>query len=182
MSGIDILSSLGMFMPLFYFIVFFLISWIPVALLNQSLKTVTMTNTMCSSSSTPPSEVTTNLVLVFIFFLMFYLFIFRREEEMEKEEGEKHQCARDTLICYLLCAPNWGPGPQPRHVPWPESNPQPFGSQAGTESTKPHQPGLSLVFVILLLFKEFPSHFYHTLALTFYEEFLRLYFYSTGYC
>ena len=33
-------------------------------------------------------------------------------------EGEKHQCARDTLICCLLHGPNWGPGPQPRHVPW----------------------------------------------------------------
>ena len=38
---------------------------------------------------------------------------------MKRErEGKKHPCAKDTLISCLSHAPNWGPGPQPRHVPW----------------------------------------------------------------
>ena len=31
-----------------------------------------------------------------------------------EREGEKHQC----IVTYLSHTPNWGPGPQPRHVPW----------------------------------------------------------------
>ena len=41
----------------------------------------------------------------------------------------------------LSCVPYWGPGPQPRHEPNWESNLQPIGSQASTQSTEPHQPG-----------------------------------------
>ena len=49
---------------------------------------------------------------------------------------------RKTSMCgCLLHTPTWGPGAQPRHVPWLESNQWPFGSQAGTQSTEPHQPG-----------------------------------------
>ena len=35
-----------------------------------------------------------------------------------EREGEKYQCMRDTSIGCLSHAPNWGPGLQPRHVPW----------------------------------------------------------------
>ena len=42
----------------------------------------------------------------------------------------------------LLHALYWGPGPEPRHEPNWESNRRPFGSQAGTQSTEQHQPGL----------------------------------------
>ena len=38
--------------------------------------------------------------------------------------------------------PHWGPGLQPRMCPDWESNQRPFGSQAGTQSTEPYQPGL----------------------------------------
>ena len=41
----------------------------------------------------------------------------------------------------LSSAPYWGPGPQPRHMPWLGINWQPFGLQSGTQSTEPHQPG-----------------------------------------
>ena len=34
-----------------------------------------------------------------------------------EREGEKHQCVRDTVTGCFSHAPNWGPGPQPRHVP-----------------------------------------------------------------
>ena len=37
--------------------------------------------------------------------------------------------------------PTGGSGPQPRHVPDKESNWQPFGLQASTHPTEPHQPG-----------------------------------------
>ena len=42
----------------------------------------------------------------------------------------------------LLHTPYWRPGPQPRHVPWLEIEPGPFGSQASAQSMEPHQPGL----------------------------------------
>ena len=42
----------------------------------------------------------------------------------------------------LSCTRYWGPGPQPRRVPWLEI--KPFGSQAGTQSTEPHQPRQNL--------------------------------------
>ena len=32
--------------------------------------------------------------------------------------GEKHQCTRERSIGCLSCASYWGPGRQPRHVPW----------------------------------------------------------------
>ena len=41
---------------------------------------------------------------------------FRERGRKGEREGEQHQC--DTLISCLLHIPNWGPGPQPRHVPW----------------------------------------------------------------
>ena len=40
------------------------------------------------------------------------------------------------------CAPYWGPGPQPRHVPLLGIKPVTFCFSAHTQSTEPHQPGL----------------------------------------
>ena len=50
---------------------------------------------------------------ILFYFLMFYLFIFREGGREGEREGEKHQC----VVC-LLHTPYWGPGLQPRHVPW----------------------------------------------------------------
>ena len=62
-----------------------------------------------------------SLFLFFFYFKDFiYLFIFRemgREGERERER-EKLWCVWDTLTGCLSHAPNQGPGPQPRHVPW----------------------------------------------------------------
>ena len=71
----------------------------------------------------------TSLVLVFLlFFLSFF-----REGKGERKRG------RETSMCgCLLCAP----GLQPRHVPWVGIEPVTLGSQAGTQPTEPHQPGL----------------------------------------
>ena len=58
----------------------------------------------------------------------------------ERREGEKHQCvvARHTPPTRDL-AHNPGTCPD-----W-ESNQQPFGSQAGAQSTEPPQPGRASV-------------------------------------
>ena len=73
--------------------------------------------------------------LIFIF-QRFYLFIFR-ERKRGRKKG-KHQCVvasqappTGDLACNLGMRPDW------------ESNQRPFGSQAGAQSTEPHQPGLS---------------------------------------
>ena len=69
------------------------------------------------------------------FFLRFHLFIFRERGKEGKRQREKHQhvvtsrapptgdLASNSGMC-----PDW------------ESNLPPFGSQAGTQSTEPHQP------------------------------------------
>ena len=55
-----------------------------------------------------------------------------------KREGEKHQCAVASHVPPARdLASNSGIYPD-----W-ESNQQPFGLEASTQSTKPHQPGLS---------------------------------------
>ena len=71
-----------------------------------------------------------------IFFKDFYLFIFTQTGREGEREGEKHQCVvafHASTTGYLAhnpgTCPDWG------------SNQQPFGSQAGTQSTEPHQPG-----------------------------------------
>ena len=48
----------------------------------------------------------------------------------------------------LSRAPYWGPDlvHNPGMCPDWESNQQPFGSQAGTQSTEPHQPGQEIIF------------------------------------
>ena len=45
----------------------------------------------------------------------------------------------------LSSGPHWGPGPQPRHVPWPGMEPMTLRFTACTQSTELHQPGLDLL-------------------------------------
>ena len=64
------------------------------------------------------------------------LFIFRQRGKEGEREGEKHQCmvaSPAPLTGDLAHNPGMCPD-------W-ESNQQPFGSQAGAQSTEPHQPG-----------------------------------------
>ena len=59
----------------------------------------------------------------------------------EGGEGEKQQRTRDTWL--PLIGPQLGTEPHnPGMCPDQEPNWQTFGSQAGTQSTEPHQPGL----------------------------------------
>ena len=71
-------------------------------------------------------------------FFRFRLFIFKERGREGEREGEKHQCvvaSRAPSTGYLA----WNPGMCPH---W-ESNQQPFGSQASTQSAELHQPGPS---------------------------------------
>ena len=60
--------------------------------------------------------------------------------ERERKKG------RETSMCGCLSCTQ-GPGPKSRHVPDWESNWQPFGSQACTQSTELHQPGHFCLFL-----------------------------------
>ena len=51
----------------------------------------------------------------------------------------------------LLRIPHRHLARHPDTGPDPESNQRPFGSQAGTQSTEPHQPGLMFAFQLELL-------------------------------
>ena len=73
--------------------------------------------------------------IIISFFNLIYLFLERGGREGEREGG-KHQCVvashaptTGKQACNPGMCPDW------------ESNQQPFGSQAGTQSTEPHQPG-----------------------------------------
>ena len=55
---------------------------------------------------------------------LIHLFL-ERGREGEKQR-KKHRYVRETSTGCLLHGPSWGPGPQPRHVPWPEMEPATF--------------------------------------------------------
>ena len=48
------------------------------------------------------------------------------ERKGGRKRGEKHRCTIDTSIRCLSHAPDWGPAPQPRHVPWLRIKPVTF--------------------------------------------------------
>ena len=59
---------------------------------------------------------------------------------------------REASIGCLSRALDWEPGPHPKHVPWQGIETENFGSQACAQSTEPHQPGPSHVFLFLCSF------------------------------
>ena len=67
---------------------------------------------------------------------IFYLLIFRQKGREGDREGEKHQC---VVASHML--PIWELPGNPGMCPDWESYQWPFGSQAGTQSTEPLQPG-----------------------------------------
>ena len=77
----------------------------------------------------------------FSFFLKI-LFIFREGKGGRKKGRETSSCG--SLLCTLYRRPS-PRNPDMCHD-W-ESNRQPFGSQASTQSTEPHQPGLFHCFL-----------------------------------
>ena len=71
----------------------------------------------------------------FIFKILFY-YLFLERGEGRKEE--KHQC-----VVVSWAPPTGDLAHNPGMCPEWESNQWPFGSQAGTQATEPHQPGLA---------------------------------------
>ena len=54
----------------------------------------------------------------------------------------------------LLCSPYWGPGLQPRHVPWLGIEPATLWFAACTQSIELHQLGIFSFKIFVLLFKK----------------------------
>ena len=74
--------------------------------------------------------------LLFSFLFKDFIFLFSDRREGKEKERKKQQCVvvsrvfpTGDLAHNLGMCPDWG------------SNQQPFGSQAGAQSTEPHQPG-----------------------------------------
>ena len=80
-------------------------------------------------------------------FFLKTLFIFRERGREGEREGEKYHCVVSSHM--LTGDPACNPGMYPD---W-ELNWRPFGSQADTESTEPHQLGQHLHFHLILLHK-----------------------------
>ena len=101
---------------LFFFSVFYFITFIAVALVNKARQ---------------------GLKFLFIDFIFFHILFISRERGREGErEGEKHQCVVASHI-----PPTGDLARNPGMRPDWESNQRPFGLQAGAQSTEPHQPG-----------------------------------------
>ena len=60
---------------------------------------------------------------------------------LDRGEGRETERERNIADRLPLTPSNWGPGEQPRFVPWLETEPGTFSSQAGTQSTGPHSQG-----------------------------------------
>ena len=89
--------------------------------------------------------VTLESYILFFNFNFIYLFCKERGREGERE-GEKHQCVvvpplppTGDLARNLSMCPEW------------KSSQWPFGSQASTQSTEPHQPGRVVFFPKIIL-------------------------------
>ena len=77
-----------------------------------------------------------------------FIYLFLEREEGSEKEGKKFLCVRNIGLVASHVPPNEGLAHNPGMCPDWELNPRPFGSQAGTQSTEPHQPGLK-VFLLM---------------------------------
>ena len=82
-------------------------------------------------------------------FKRFYLFIFRERGREREREGMKHQC----VVASHAPPTGWGPelACNPGMCRDQESNCPPFGSQAGAQTTEPHQPACFINIIVLSL-------------------------------
>ena len=82
--------------------------------------------------------------LSFQFFKKDFIYLFLEGKGRRKR-------GRETSIVVASCMPTTGDLPyNPDMCPDWELNRQPFGSQAGTQSTEPHQPGLNVLFCLFV--------------------------------
>ena len=86
------------------------------------------------------------LYFIIFIFLRFYLFIFRERGREGEREGEEQHC-----VVASHAPPTGDLAHNPGMCPDWESNRQPFGSQAGAQSTELHQPGF--IFTLFYFFK-----------------------------
>ena len=77
-------------------------------------------------------------VLLALIFLKDFIYLFLERGEGREKEKDRNSNVWLPLVCPLLGT--WPPT-QACALDW-ELNRQSFGSQAGTQSTEPHQPGL----------------------------------------
>ena len=82
-----------------------------------------------------------NLKYYYFFFVKILFILFLDRGEGRAKEGEKHQC---VVASHTL--PTGGLTHNPGMCPDWELNQRPFGSQAGTQSSESHQPGLYVYF------------------------------------
>ena len=60
---------------------------------------------------------------------------------LERMEGREKERERNIKVWLPVHGPYWGPGPQPRHVPWLAIKPATLWFAAHTQFTELHQPG-----------------------------------------
>ena len=77
------------------------------------------------------------LLRLIIIFLKDCIYLFLERGREGERKGQKHQC-----VVASRAPPTRDLAHNPGRYPDWKSNQQPFGSQAGTQSTKPHQLGL----------------------------------------
>ena len=76
-------------------------------------------------------------------FFKYFIYLFLETAEGRKEERERNIHVLEKHRPVASCTPLGGdPAHNPGMCPDWESNQRPFGSQAGTQSTEPYQPGL----------------------------------------
>ena len=75
--------------------------------------------------------------LIYLSILKILFIYFRERGRVGEREGEKHQC-----VVASQTPPTEGLAHNPGMCPDLELNQRPFGSQASTQSTEPHQPGI----------------------------------------
>ena len=86
-------------------------------------------------------------ILMFLSLSFFFLNLFKRFYLfLERGEGREQEKEKNINVWFLSRSPHWGPGLQPRHVPW--LGIEPVTQTACAQSTELHQPGLSLPFFL----------------------------------
>ena len=89
-------------------------------------------HTVTHISSLPLSQYPSQRRIYLFIYFKDFIYLFLNRGEGREKEGEEHQC---------VVASTGDLAGNPGMCPAWESNLRPFGSQAGAQSTEPHQPG-----------------------------------------